>query len=180
LMAVTVASTHLHCLSMRHLPSFAATQWQKMSFYQHYFIKEWSQAVRELEVLASLLSYCARTWKGEKMLACILQDKPTHPDPPSHPPSHASSRSRPPSSLSHSHSRASTPGLAPPSSVGSSSGVPSSVVNPSSTGPSSHLVHVSLHCAALILAVHPGPWPAVPATLSKGVKAMHRHEPSPS
>ncbi|KAN0130414.1 hypothetical protein V8E53_011815 [Lactarius tabidus] len=85
LMAVTVASTHLHCLSMRHLPSFAATQWQKMSFYQHYFIKEWSQAVRELEVLASLLSYCARTWKGEKMLACILQDKPTHPDPPSHP-----------------------------------------------------------------------------------------------
>jgi hypothetical protein len=62
LVVVTIVSTCLHSLSMRH-PS-TATQQQMMSFYQHYFIKEWNQVVRELEVLAPLLSYCARTWKG--------------------------------------------------------------------------------------------------------------------
>ncbi|KAN0139592.1 hypothetical protein V8E53_002621 [Lactarius tabidus] len=86
-----------------------------------------SRAVRELEVLAPLLSYCARTWKGEKTLV-----------------------------------------------VSSSSGVPPSVVNTSSAGPSSHLVHVSPHHAALTSAVHPHPQPAVLATLSKGVKAKHK------
>ena len=174
-LAVTIVSTHLHCLPIRHLPSSAVCQLWKMAFYQCYFLKEWQQAVRELEVLAPLLSYCGTTWKAEKMLQCILQEKPTPPQPSSHPHLHLSSHSCPSSSLSHSDSHTSTPAFAPPSSVGSSCSIPSSINNPSKPA-SSHSVQVSPHCAALMLGVQPCP---VLSTTNKAVKAKHRQELSP-
>ena len=172
--AVTVASTRLHCLSIRHLPPSAARQPRKMAFYRRYFIKEWHRAVRELEVVAPLLSYCGGIWKGEKTLACIMQDKSAPPEPPSRPLSRLSNHSRPPSSLSRSHSRASTPGVAPPSTVNSS------VADPSNSAPSSRSARVSPRRAALTSAVRPRPRPAVPATTSKVAKAKRRRESSPS
>ena len=144
---VTIASTHLHCLSIRHLPPSAAWQPQKMAFYRHYFIKEWHWAVRELEVVTPLLSYCGGIWKGEKTLACIMQDKSAPPEPPSRPFSCLSNHSHPASSLSRSHSRTSTPGVAPPSTVNSS------VADPSNSAPSSRSVQVSPRHAALTSAV---------------------------
>ena len=103
--------------------------------------------VRELEVVAPLLSYCGGIWKGEKTLACIMQDKTTPPEPPSHPLSHLLNHSCPASSLSCSHSHALTPGLAPPSTVNSS------IADPSNSAPSLCSAQVLPHCAALTLAV---------------------------
>ena len=173
--AVTIVSTHLHCFPIRHLPPSAACQLWKMAFYQCYFLKEWQQAVRELEVLAPLLSYCGTTWKVEKMLGCILQEKPAPPQPSSHPHSHLSSHSCPSSSLSRSDSCASTPAFAPPSSVSSSHGIPSSINDPFKPA-SSHLVQLSPHRAALTSGVQLHP---VLSTTNKAVKAKHRQEPSP-
>ena len=145
-----------------------------MAFYQCYFIKEQHWVVRELEVVTPLLSYCGRIWKGEKTLACIMQDKSAPPEPPSHPFSCLSNHSHPASSLSCSHSHTSTPGLVPPSTVNSS------VADPSNSAPSSCSAQVLPHHAALTLAVQPCPWPAAPATMSKVAKAKHRHKSSPS
>ena len=175
-LAVTVASTCLHCLSIRHLPPSAAQQPWKMAFYhyQHYFIKEWHWAIREWEVVAPLLSYCGGIWKGEKTLACIMQDMSSPPEPPSHPLLCLLSHSCPASSLSHSHSHTLTPGLAPPSTVNSS------IADPSNSAPSSYSAQVLPCCAALTLAVWPHPWPVVPVIMSKVVKAKCRCKSSPS
>ena len=90
-----------------------------------------------------------------------MQDKSAPPEPPSCPLSRLSNHSCPASSLSHSHSRALTPGVAPPSAVNSS------VTDPSNSAPSSHLAWVLPRRAALTSAVRPRPQPAVPVTMSK-------------
>ena len=149
--AVTIASTCLHCLSIRHLSPSAAWQPWKMAFYQCYFIKEQHWVVRELEVVTPLLSYCGGIWKGEKTLACIMQDKSAPPEPPSCPLSCLLNHSCPVSSLSRSHSHTLTPGLAPPSTVNSS------VTDPSNSAPSLHSAWVLPRCAALTSAVRPCP-----------------------
>ncbi|KAF8256522.1 hypothetical protein EI94DRAFT_1822438 [Lactarius quietus] len=75
---VLVAHTWLDVLSTGHLPPSATSVPQKKVFYRHHFLKEWLQALRELELLTPLLSLCGSTWKAEKVLGSVLQDKPTH------------------------------------------------------------------------------------------------------
>ncbi|KAF8266666.1 hypothetical protein EI94DRAFT_1802865 [Lactarius quietus] len=198
--AVVIAHAHLDVLSTSHLPPSAASLPRKIVFYRCHFLKEWLQAVRALEVLAPLLSLCGGTWKAEKALASVLQDKPLQP--PSHAPhtstpalssshSHASTLAFPSShSRAHSahsapshphsaHSCASTPGI-PPSSV--VSGRSSSNI-PTSAASSAHSTWVSPRRAALKSTIQAWPvlGPSQPAAASKAVapKAKHRCEPSP-
>ncbi|KAF8269055.1 hypothetical protein EI94DRAFT_1799662 [Lactarius quietus] len=150
--AVIVTHAHLDVLSTSNLPPSAASLPWKKVFYRRHSLKEWLQAVRALEVLAPLLFLCGGTWKAEKALTSVLQDKPSQP--PSHAPrastpalgsshshastpafpsshSHAHSAHSAPSHPHSAHSRASTPGI-PPSSVvsdRSSSNVPTSAAS---------------------------------------------------
>ena len=180
--AVTVVRTCLETLSTRHLPSSAANVPRKKNFYRRYFLKEWSQALRELELLAPLLTLCAGVWKADKTIGTVLQDSKSGPQEPSRPPSRASSVT---SSLSRAASRASTPGLAPPSStIGSSRGAPSSTLASSRAAPSSCQSRPSPHRVILNKSsVRPRPvsGAAEPASANKGAasKGKRRHEPSP-
>ena len=178
--ALTIKHTRLDVLSIRHLPPAAARVTRKKNFYRRYFIKEWSQALRELELLAPLLTLCCGVWKADKTLGCILDGKPV-PQAVSRPPSRASSVS---SSLSHATSlsrapsRTSAPGVPPSSSLGSSSRPPSSAAShsrPSQQSP--HRVALGRSSGRS----RPISEPAEPASVTKSAasKGKRRREPSP-
>ena len=123
--AVHIARTHLVCLDSR----VGVGQRRKKIFYKRQFPAKWDQALRELEKMAPLLSYCAGSWKADMVLGAVLQDERLSDPLPSPAASHRaasrsatpvtpSSRSAPRGSLrSHSGalSRASTPSGAPTS-----------------------------------------------------------------
>ena len=143
-------------------------------------MKEWSQALRELELLAPLLTLCCGVWKADKTLGCILDGKAV-PQEVSRPPSRASSIS---SSISHATSfscapsRISAPGAPPSSSLGSSSHPPSSAAShscPSQPSPR----HVTLNKSSW--RSHPNSEAAEPAATTKAAasKGKRRREPSP-
>jgi hypothetical protein len=131
--AVMIAFTHFGRLSTNHLPLSTPITPRKKMFFKCFFLNEWLQAVRALELAAPLLSLCARVWKGDRMLGCVLQDKKlVLLQPPSRPafcassvtssfvcaPSHASTSGHTPPS------RASTSGHAPPSCASTSGHAP--------------------------------------------------------
>ena len=167
-----IAHTHLSKLD----PSgrLAAGQPRKKKFFKRHFLAEWNCALRALEAMAPLLSFCDAAWKADMVLGAVLpDDQPSAPLPSpaaSHypPPSHSatpftpSSRVGPVPKLNISlrsrpaQSRASTPGA--PSSRASSR-PPLSTHRPPSSSQQE---------------------PSQPASKAASSKAKRKRDPSPA
>jgi hypothetical protein len=135
--ATIITRTHLEILKTSSLLSHG--QPRKKKFYKCFFLREWLQALKDLEAATPLLSLCFNTWKADLTLGSVLQDEhsePSHLATPSH-----HSHLAPPSCVLTPSSLAHTPGLArTPSSLAPASRVlpASRSSTPSSIAPASH------------------------------------------
>lgn len=167
--------SHTHLSKLDPSGRLAAGQSRKKKFFKRHFLTEWNCALRALEAMAPLLSFCDAAWKADMVLGAVLpDDRPSAPLPSpaaSHypPPSRSatpftpSSRVGPVPKLNISlrsrpaQSRASTPGAAPSSR--SSSRPPLSTHRPPSSSQQE---------------------PSQPASKAASSKVKRKRDPSPA